>query len=64
MKQIEINYKWCKKCGICAAFCPKNVFDRDEDGKPSAARPEDCIGCRLCEMRCPEFALTVTEKEA
>ncbi|MBQ2096318.1 MAG: 4Fe-4S binding protein, partial [Firmicutes bacterium] len=28
MKQIEINYKWCKKCGICAAFCPKNVFDR------------------------------------
>ncbi|MBR3034091.1 MAG: 4Fe-4S binding protein, partial [Firmicutes bacterium] len=32
MKQIEINYKWCKKCGICAAFCPKNVFDRDEDG--------------------------------
>ena len=54
-----INEKWCKKCGICAAFCPKKVFDRDDDGKPSAARPEDCIGCRLCEMRCPDFAVTV-----
>lgn len=60
-KKIEINEKWCKKCGICAAFCPKNVFDCDEDGKPSAARPQDCIGCRLCEMRCPDFAVTVGE---
>ena len=41
MKTITINEKWCKKCGICAAFCPKKVFDRDEDGRPVAARPED-----------------------
>ena len=59
MKTITINEKWCKKCGICAAFCPEKVFDRDEDGRPVAARPEDCIGCRLCEMRCPDFAVTV-----
>ena len=59
MKTITINEKWCKKCGICAAFCPKRVFDRDEDGKPIAARPEDCIGCWLCEMRCPDFAVNV-----
>ncbi len=63
MKSIEINAKWCKKCGICVAFCPKHVFDRDEDGQPVAARPEDCIGCRLCEMRCPDFAVTVWDKE-
>ena len=59
MKTITLNEKWCKKCGICDAICPKQVFDRDEDGKPAAARPEDCIGCRLCEMRCPDFAVTV-----
>ncbi|MBQ4409729.1 MAG: 4Fe-4S binding protein, partial [Firmicutes bacterium] len=21
----------------------------------------DCIGCRLCEMRCPDFAVSVQE---
>ena len=59
MRTISINEKYCKKCGICAAFCPKKVFDRDKLGMPIAARPEDCIGCRLCEMRCPDFAIEV-----
>ncbi len=59
MKQIDINMKLCKACGICAAFCPKNVFDRDDDGRPVASRAQDCIGCRLCEMRCPDFAIKV-----
>lgn len=61
MNTITVNKKWCKKCGICAAFCPKKVFDVDEDGSPIPARPEDCVGCRLCEMRCPDFALKVEE---
>ena len=33
MRTISINEKYCKKCGICAAFCPKKVFDRDKLGK-------------------------------
>lgn len=52
---------WCKKCGICSSFCPKNVIGRDEDGAPVIAHPEDCIGCRFCELRCPDFAITVRE---
>ena len=59
--KITIDSKWCKGCGICAAFCPKKVFDLGEDGAPSAARPQECIGCRLCEMRCPDFAIKVEE---
>jgi len=52
---------WCKKCGICISFCPKNVIERDEYGGPVFERPEDCIGCRFCELHCPDFAITVKE---
>jgi 2-oxoglutarate ferredoxin oxidoreductase subunit delta len=53
---------WCKGCGICIAFCPTKVFDRDETGKAVAARADACIGCRFCELHCPDFAITVTER--
>ena len=55
---------WCKACGICSAFCPKHVIGRDEAGAPVVERPEDCIGCRFCEIHCPDFAITVKEREA
>jgi 2-oxoglutarate ferredoxin oxidoreductase subunit delta len=25
-------------------------------------RPEDCIGCKDCELSCPDFAIYVAEK--
>lgn len=52
---------WCKKCGICRSFCPKDVIGLDEYGGPVFERPEDCIGCRFCELHCPDFAITVQE---
>ena len=58
----QIIFKdWCKKCGICSSFCPKNVIGQDEEGGPVFERPEDCIGCRFCELHCPDFAITVQE---
>ena len=54
---------WCKKCGICVAFCPKNVLDVGPDGGPVAARPADCIRCHMCELRCPDFAISVADEE-
>jgi len=58
---IEFDKKLCKKCGLCIDFCPKKVFDRDEFGAPIVARNKDCIGCRQCEHRCPDFSLMVKE---
>lgn len=57
--RIEVNKDWCKGCGICIAFCPTKVFDTLPDGKPKVARPEDCIQCMLCEIRCPDLAINV-----
>ncbi|MFP4456508.1 MAG: ferredoxin family protein [Clostridia bacterium] len=59
--EITIDYEWCKRCGICATFCPVNVYDLDSDNKPTVARPEACIVCRMCEKRCPDLAINVKE---
>ncbi|MDY6857337.1 MAG: 4Fe-4S binding protein [Thermodesulfobacteriota bacterium] len=52
---------WCKRCGICSAFCPKKVISCDDDKRPVFEHPEDCIGCRFCELHCPDFAITIKE---
>ena len=63
MAKVNVTFSFnptlCKACGICAALCPKQVYDRDEEGKPVFARPDDCIGCQMCEMRCPDFAIRI-----
>lgn len=60
LKQHVIHNNWCKGCGICVAFCPKKVLELDDKDKAVARRIEDCICCRLCEMRCPDLAIEVT----
>ncbi|MFV0439333.1 MAG: ferredoxin family protein [Desulfopila sp.] len=59
LKKIEINDDWCKGCAICVTFCPKQVLELNQVGKAIAARPEDCIVCKMCELRCPDLAITV-----
>lgn len=60
---IHFFLRWCKKCGICIAFCPKHVLERKPDGYPYAARPDDCILCGLCDIHCPDYAITVAKKD-
>ncbi len=56
---IEIFKSWCKKCGICVAFCPVEALGQDETGTPFVKNPEKCTGCQMCELRCPDFAITL-----
>ncbi len=53
---------WCKSCGICSAFCPKGVIGKSDTGTPVIEHPDACIGCRFCELHCPDFAITIREK--
>jgi len=62
VQRIDINLKWCKRCGICVEFCPKDVYEKASSGEPQVVRIEDCTECRLCELYCPEYAVTVMEE--
>ena len=58
-----INEKWCKACGLCVAFCPQGVFAADNAGRPTVQKSEKCVGCNLCDYRCPDFAITMVEAD-
>jgi 2-oxoglutarate ferredoxin oxidoreductase subunit delta len=59
--QVILYPAWCKRCGNCVAFCPRQVLERDEWGYPYVAHADRCISCHLCEMLCPDFAISVGE---
>ncbi|MEW6547153.1 MAG: 4Fe-4S binding protein [Bacillota bacterium] len=59
--EIKVNEAWCKRCGICIAFCPTKVLEAGAQGIPRVANLEACTVCLLCELRCPDFAIEVEE---
>lgn len=58
-KSLAINYDWCKSCGLCIDFCPKDCFDENVLGSPILSRPEDCTVCNVCVERCPDFCIYI-----
>jgi 2-oxoglutarate ferredoxin oxidoreductase subunit delta len=60
---VYVFTPWCKRCGICIALCPNAVLEAGPGGAATVvARPEECTRCRVCELHCPDFAITLSEK--
>jgi len=65
---VHVDAEVCDGCGICVFYCKPVVFEVSQDLSrrgvyPAlAARSEACNNCRLCELGCPQLAITVCER--
>ena len=61
---IEVREDWCKGCNICIDRCPVNALEESDILNRRGVRPpklkdkNDCNFCRLCELICPDLAIT------
>jgi len=66
---IEVREDWCKGCNICIDRCPVNALEESDKLNRRGVRPpklkeiNDCNFCRLCELICPDLAITVIPDE-
>lgn len=62
---VNVIIDRCKECGICINVCPTKVLTKSSllnrygFRPPEPANIDKCIGCRLCEYNCPDFAIFV-----
>ena len=66
---IEVKDDWCKGCNICIDRCPVDALEESDRQNKKGIRPpqlkkdNDCNYCRLCELICPDLAITVIPEE-
>ena len=67
--RIILDDRFCKGCSLCIQVCPQRLFVQGEKRSrggyrmPEVTREEECSNCLLCEMTCPDLALTVLQEE-
>ena len=62
MKKLVLDPSWCKGCGICVAFCPKNALEL-VDEKVRLRQDNECVLCGQCELRCSDYAIWLEDLE-
>ena len=66
---MEVREDWCKGCNICIDRCPVDALEESDKLNRRGVRPpklkekNECNFCRLCELICPDLAITVIPDE-
>lgn len=65
MNYITIDKSKCKACYLCVDVCPKGLIKKGKEANSLGHFPvefEDsqnqCLGCTMCAVRCPDIAIT------
>lgn len=65
---VWVDVKRCKACDICVSLCPAGVLAMVQAPNSTLGSmieviaKDACIGCRDCELHCPDFAIFVAER--
>ena len=57
-----VDDKVCIRCGLCAMKCPRQIIERDDEGRPCISS-DKCIGCGVCQSTCPVDAIRIEAAE-
>lgn len=52
----------CKRCSLCATYCPENAITLDPQGYPKVDY-DHCKGCLICVEQCPAHALNAVPEQ-
>jgi len=55
---IALNEEFCKSCEICVEICPNKCLEM-KGLYPIVTDINLCSKCMLCELECPDFAITI-----
>jgi 2-oxoglutarate ferredoxin oxidoreductase subunit delta len=68
MGSVTIDMESCKGCGLCVAFCTKQVLAISQGLNQAGHHPAEvciadaadiCTACSRCALMCPDVAITV-----
>ncbi|MEG2172733.1 MAG: 4Fe-4S binding protein [Desulfovibrionaceae bacterium] len=60
---LTFTTQWCKKCGICVAFCPKKALSLTGLEGKIVHDAALCIACGMCARYCPDLVITVHKED-